>query len=83
MRIDDHAGLWTWPFLLAAVAVIGFVRNRIFAFRVATPDGPAPKQPERHFRVYDEASWPRQPVGRLRFSRLPILPRPAKWFKSR
>jgi membrane protein DedA with SNARE-associated domain len=30
--MDDHVGLWTWPFLLVAVANIGFVRNRIFGF---------------------------------------------------
>jgi membrane protein DedA with SNARE-associated domain len=30
--MDDHAGLWTWPFMLVAVAIIGFVRNRIFNF---------------------------------------------------
>jgi membrane protein DedA with SNARE-associated domain len=30
--MDDHVGLWTWPFLLVAVAIIGFVRNRIFGF---------------------------------------------------
>jgi membrane protein DedA with SNARE-associated domain len=81
--MDDHAGLWTWPFLLAAVAVIGFVRNRIFTFRVPAPAGGGPKQPERRFRVYDERSWPRQQVGRLSFSRLQIFPLPAKWFKSR
>jgi hypothetical protein len=81
--MDDHAGLWTWPFLLAAVAVIGFVRNRIFTLRVATPAAPGPEQPERRFRVYDERSWPRQPVGRLSLSRLQIFPRSAKWFKSR
>lgn len=82
--MDDHAGLWTWPFLLAAVAIIGFVRNRIFTLREVT-DGPdrGAAQPERRFRIYDERYWPRQPIGRLSFSRLQIFPSPAKWFKSR
>jgi membrane protein DedA with SNARE-associated domain len=35
--MDDHAGLWTWPFMLVAVAIIGFVRNRIFNFGNRTP----------------------------------------------
>jgi membrane protein DedA with SNARE-associated domain len=76
--MDDHAGLWTWPFLLAAVTVIGFVRNRIFTLREAVGSGAEPKQPERRFGVYEARYWPRQPVGRLQ-----ILPRPIKWFKSR
>src|SRR5262249_57677160 len=32
--MDDHAGLWTWPFLLAAVAVVGLVRKRFFTLRL-------------------------------------------------
>ena len=35
--LDDHAGLWTWPFLLAVVALAGFARHRVFAFDVAAP----------------------------------------------
>src|SRR5262245_60931094 len=35
--MDDHAGLWTWPFMLVAVSIIGFVRNRIFNFGNRTP----------------------------------------------
>jgi membrane protein DedA with SNARE-associated domain len=35
--MDDHAGLWTWPFMLVAIAIIGFVRNRIFNFGNRTP----------------------------------------------
>ena len=86
--MDDHAGLWTWPFLLAAVAIIGFVRNRIFNLREATPsrdDGrTGPDQPERRFRVYEARYRPQQaPIARLSLSRLQALPRPIRWFKSR
>src|SRR5262249_59931517 len=37
--MDDHIGLWAWPFLLVVVAVIGFVRNRIFNLRIVQPRG--------------------------------------------
>jgi len=39
--LDDHVGLWTWPFLLAVVALTGFVRHRVFAFDVAVPGADA------------------------------------------
>jgi membrane protein DedA with SNARE-associated domain len=86
--MDDHAGLWTWPFLLAAVAIVGFVRNRIFSLRAAEPsrdDGrTGPSEPERRFRVYEARYRSRQAgVARLSLSRLPVLPRPNRWFKSR
>jgi hypothetical protein len=48
--MDDHVGLWTWPFLLVAVAIIGFVRNRIFGFgpavaaTIAPPLAPHPRR---------------------------------------
>jgi hypothetical protein len=35
--MDDHVGLWTWPFLVVVVAIIGFVRNRIFNFGARAP----------------------------------------------
>jgi membrane protein DedA with SNARE-associated domain len=35
--MDDHIGLWTWPFMLVAVAIIGFMRNRIFNFGDRAP----------------------------------------------
>ncbi|HEY2135680.1 MAG TPA: hypothetical protein VGH49_07315 [Xanthobacteraceae bacterium] len=34
--LDDHMGLWAWPFLLAALALGAFARQRILAFRGAT-----------------------------------------------
>jgi len=40
--MDDHVGLWTWPLLLAAIAIIGFVRNRIFGFGPAVAATIAP-----------------------------------------
>jgi len=46
--MDDHAGLWTWPFLLAAVTIIGFVRNRIFSLGTAVPAA-APLAPRMRY----------------------------------
>src|SRR5262249_37049114 len=69
--MDDHAGLWTWPFLLAVVTLIGFVRNRIFTLRDVAGSNASLKQPERRFGVYEARYWPRQPMSRLQ-----ILPRP-------
>jgi hypothetical protein len=39
--LDEHAGLWTWPFLLSAVVAVGFVRRQVFAWRQADPAAPA------------------------------------------
>jgi membrane protein DedA with SNARE-associated domain len=43
--MDDHVGLWTWPFMLAAIAIIGFVRNRIFNFGNRAPAATAALAP--------------------------------------
>jgi membrane protein DedA with SNARE-associated domain len=32
-KLDDRAGLWTWPFLLCVLFAIGFVRRRVFSFQ--------------------------------------------------
>jgi membrane protein DedA with SNARE-associated domain len=80
--LDDHAGLWTWPFLLAAVVIIGFVRNRIFTLRETTaPSGIAgPGAPHAHrFRFADVRR--KAAMGRTVFERLEM--RPMRWFKSR
>ena len=34
--LDDHLGLWAWPFLLALLGVGAFARNRILSFGGAT-----------------------------------------------
>src|SRR5215510_3401664 len=47
--MDDHAGLWTWPFMLVAVAIIGFVRNRIFNFGNGVPVATAARAPRIHY----------------------------------
>ena len=31
--LDDHMGLWAWPFLLAVLGVAAFARRRVLAFR--------------------------------------------------
>jgi len=33
--LDDHIGLWAWPFLLAALGLAAFARRRILAFHGA------------------------------------------------
>src|SRR4051812_25423603 len=83
--LDDHAGLWAWPALVAIVAIAGFVRNRIFNLRGPSPavagsaDAPvaAPGRPRSrvHQPRYREV-WPSR-LGRL------ALPRPVRWFWPR
>jgi membrane protein DedA with SNARE-associated domain len=36
--LDDQVGLWTWPALLGAMAVAGFVRSRVFGLREGSPE---------------------------------------------
>jgi membrane protein DedA with SNARE-associated domain len=74
--MDDHAGLWTWPFMLVAVAIIGFVRNRIFNFGNRAPAAAATLVP----RMPYSPVFFRSRVGyRLAQSRIRSLksPRPA------
>ena len=42
--LDDHMGLWAWPFLFALLCVASFARRRILAFRggAAEPTAGAP-----------------------------------------
>ncbi|MEA2990160.1 MAG: hypothetical protein QOG83_2871 [Alphaproteobacteria bacterium] len=84
--LDDHVGLWAWPFLLAIVVVAGFVRNRIFSFREPGPvraaQAAAAMPSASRFRVY-EARYRQQPALRLRVKNMDVLPRAMKWFKSR
>jgi membrane protein DedA with SNARE-associated domain len=47
--LDDHAGLWTWPFLLALVVMAGFMRYRVFALSENEP-ARAPAGSRRAFR---------------------------------
>jgi len=83
--MDDHVGLWAWPFLLAVVAVIGFVRNRIFNLRIAPPRGGTAEPTGSRVAVRASRWRSRQPVGRLSLSRTQALSaaRPIKWFKMR
>jgi membrane protein DedA with SNARE-associated domain len=68
--LDDHAGLWTWPFMLAVVALAGFVRHRVFAFDAATPaSATAPGRPA--------------PVGLPHYGQLRPVPRAARRVRVR
>jgi membrane protein DedA with SNARE-associated domain len=82
--LDDHAGLWTWPVLVALVAIAGFVRYRIFTLRGAGVAGaPAASEPPRHrFRVYEPRYRP-SALWRPRLGRLHTVPRTLKWFRPR
>lgn len=75
--MDDHAGLWAWPFLFAAVGGIGFVRNRIFNLRRGEPvcTGRATAPRERRSSLFDASCRSRQPVGRPALGRLQIYSR--------
>jgi membrane protein DedA with SNARE-associated domain len=35
--LDDHVGLWTWPFLLCLVVMAGFMRYRVFTLHENSP----------------------------------------------
>jgi hypothetical protein len=83
--LDDHAGLWTWPFLVAIVAITGFVRNRIFSLREAAPSGdPAPqaRRPRSRFRFHQTPYRP-SPTWRPRLGRLTAVPRTLRWLRLR
>jgi membrane protein DedA with SNARE-associated domain len=82
--LDDHVGLWTWPFLLASVVLIGFVRNRIFSLRETLPkhEGGASERPARHRLRFAEVRR-RAPVGRTMLARFEAGPRALRWFKLR
>jgi hypothetical protein len=70
--MDDHAGLWTWPFLLAAVAIIGFVRNRIFSLGSAVPVAAAPLAPRmRYADVFSRSRLAGRVKERTRLFRSP------------
>jgi membrane protein DedA with SNARE-associated domain len=74
--MDDHAGLWTWPFMLVAVAIIGFVRNRIFNFGNRAPAAAATLVPRM---PYSPVFFRSRMGDRLAQSRIRSLksPRPA------
>jgi membrane protein DedA with SNARE-associated domain len=59
--MDDHVGLWAWPLLLVAVAITGFVRNRIFSFGSLAPAAAAPV-PRLH---YSEGLFRSRLAGRV------------------
>jgi membrane protein DedA with SNARE-associated domain len=37
--LDDHAGIWAWPILFAALAAVGFLRQRVLTWRDGTSSG--------------------------------------------
>jgi hypothetical protein len=80
--LDDHAGLWAWPFLLCVLVVAGFVRYRVFMLDEARPaqadTGTLPSAPSH-------AAAPARPaaLSAPRLSKLQLAPRAAKWLSLR
>ncbi len=72
--MDDHVGLWAWPLMLVAVAIIGFVRNRIFGFGSAAPALAA--APPLAPRTRYSGTFSRRLVDRL------AVQSNARWFRS-
>ena len=83
--LDDHAGLWTWPFLLCVVVAAGFMRHRIFGFREDAPLGeieksipPLPARPTLSRPLYRSGA-----VGQPRLVHLHAFARAAQWISLR
>ncbi len=61
--LDDHAGVWTWPLLLGALAAVGFARKRLFAFGdaadTAPPEAPVADPAAGHCGMPSLAGLPR------------------------
>jgi membrane protein DedA with SNARE-associated domain len=78
--LDDHAGLWAWPFLLCVLVVAGFVRYRVFMLDEARPAqgdaGTLPPAPSHGAARPAALSTPR-------LSKLQLAPRAAKWLSLR
>ena len=82
--LDDHAGLWAWPFLLCVVAATGFVRYRVFTLddeRPADHEAPVAARPRR--RRGPGALRPRRSLPDLRLDRLQLIPLAKKWLSLR
>jgi membrane protein DedA with SNARE-associated domain len=74
--LDDHVGLWTWPFLLSLVAMAGFMRHRVFALSDNVPATAAQKVSWRA-RQPGTGSAFRSPAVQVRRA-WGVLPRAAK-----
>ncbi len=75
--LDDHVGLWTWPFLLCLVVMAGFMRHRVFTLRENVPGTGAPNVLLR--RRQPRAGSAFFPPALLQFQRAwGALPRAAK-----
>jgi hypothetical protein len=84
--LDDHVGLWTWPFLASVIVAVGFVRHRVFtltdaARTVGDKDSPDlakhPALRARPIRPKSPSAW------RIGMMKLQALPSAAKWIKLR
>jgi membrane protein DedA with SNARE-associated domain len=75
--LDDHVGLWTWPFLLCLVVFAGFMRYRVFTLDESVPANKSLNVLLR--RRKSRAGTALYPPALLQFQRAwGVLPRAAK-----
>jgi membrane protein DedA with SNARE-associated domain len=84
--LDDHVGLWTWPFLMCLLAAAGFMRHRVFTLREDAPAVPAAgnSRPPARLPRASAVSLLRvrmAPLRASRVARLSATPRVAKWLR--
>jgi hypothetical protein len=72
--MDDHVGMWTWPFLLALVIIGGFMRHRVFALTESAPASAPEVMTSRVPAGFSVVPSPVEPFARVWDS----LPRMAK-----
>lgn len=71
--LDDHVGLWTWPFLLLLVILAGFMRHRVFTLSENVSAGTKSASSGRPFDIASTLRPPR-PLRQV-FAALPRMAR--------
>jgi membrane protein DedA with SNARE-associated domain len=76
--LDDHVGLWTWPFLLCLVVMAGFMRYRVFMLREYVPAAGTAKVLLRRRQLPARSAFyrPASPPNQRAWA---VLPCAAKW----
>jgi membrane protein DedA with SNARE-associated domain len=70
--LDDHAGIWAWPILFAALAAVGFLRQRVLTWRdAASPGSASAHAPLQHD---DFAGLPALPASERRLAAAEKIP---------
>jgi len=77
--LDDHVGLWTWPFLFGLIVALAFMRYRVFTFREPSkPAMPTGQHPRWQRRPAIAARYRTRTVQVPEFMGLNGLGRPAR-----